>query len=70
MTLVGWLENELDRFCWHSLLENIFHPLLHALFGRFGMRQDIELFPADGVKDEIGYLGGCESRLHQLAESL
>lgn len=57
MTLWRWLQNELDRFCRHSLLENIFHPQLHAKLGFLGMRQDIELFPADGVKDEIGHLG-------------
>src|SRR6266446_3813199 len=41
----------------HPLLENIFHAQLHTLFCS-RMREDIELFLADGIEDHLRYLGG------------
>lgn len=68
--LLGGLLSCLKNIRGHPLLENIFHAQLHTIFCR-RMREDIELFLADGIEDHLRYLGGWESHLCQpLARSL
>ncbi len=55
--LLGGLLSCLKNIGGHPLLENVFHAQLHTIFCR-RMREDIELFLADGIEDHLRYRGG------------
>lgn len=57
IALLGWPLSCLKNIRGHPLQEHIFHAQLHTKFCR-RMREDIELFLADGIEDHLRHLGG------------